>query len=48
MAIGYFKNVPSVKSTAFVIWILAKVAGGGQVNSPPLHPLTLPQNPHAQ
>ena len=36
MTISYFISVPSFKSTAFVVWILARDGGGGRrgVNLP--------------
>ena len=46
MTISYFISVPSFKSTAFVVWILAREGGGGKFTPP--HALTLPQNPHVK
>ena len=48
MTITYFISAPSFKSTAVVVWILARKGGGGGGGKITPHGLTLPQNPHAK
>lgn len=35
MTISYFISLPSFKSTVFVVWILARVGGGGKFTHTP-------------